>query len=322
MPIDKAKLQWIYERMCLIRKFEDHLHDQFATGAIPGFVHLYAGEEAIATGVMANLGDDDMITSTHRGHGHCIAKGVELTAMLAEIYGKVTGACKGKGGSMHIADVNKGMLGANGIVGAGPPLACGAALSAKLRGAGQVAACFFGDGASNQGTFHESLNLASVWDLPVVFVAENNVYAETTSTDYSMRVANIADRAVSYGMPGVVVDGMDVFAVYEAAAEAVARARSGKGPTLLEGKAYRYYGHFEGDTMKYRTKEEVQSYRDRDPILQFRKRVLAEALLSEDELAAIDKHTDAMLAEAQTFAAESRLPEPADCLEDVYVNYA
>ena len=322
MPIEKARLRWIYERMCLIRKFEDHVHEEFARGTIAGFAHLYAGEEAIATGVMANLREQDTITSTHRGHGHCIAKGVELKVMLAEIHGKATGACKGKGGSMHIADINKGMLGANGIVGAGPPLACGAALSAKLRGSGQVTACFFGDGASNQGTFHESLNMAAIWDLPVVFVAENNAYAETTSTDYSMRVANIADRAASYGIPGVVVDGMDVFAVYEAAAEAVARAREGKGPTLLEGKAYRYYGHFEGDTMKYRTKQEEQSYKDRDPILQFRKRVLAEGLVSEDELAAIDRQTDTMLAEAKTFAEESPLPDPQECLEDVYVKYA
>jgi pyruvate dehydrogenase E1 component alpha subunit len=307
--------------MCLIRKFEDHVHDEFAAGAIAGFVHLYAGEEAIAVGTMANLRDDDSITSTHRGHGHCIAKGVDINAMLAEIYGKATGACKGKGGSMHIADMTKGMLGANGIVGAGPPLACGAALAAKLRGTDQVTACFFGDGASNQGTFHESLNLASIWDLPIVFVAENNVYAETTSTDYSMRVPNIADRAVAYGIPGVVVDGMDVFAVYDAAAEAVARARKGKGPTLLEGKTYRYYGHFEGDTILYRTKQEEQSYKDRDPILQFHKRVLEEGLLSEDQLAKIDQQTDTTLKKAKIFAAASPFPEPQECLEDVYVKY-
>ena len=321
MPIKKDRLKWIYERMCLIRKFEDHVHEEFAAGAIAGFVHLYAGEEAIAVGTMANLRDDDSITSTHRGHGHCIAKGVDIDAMLAEIYGKATGACKGKGGSMHIADMTKGMLGANGIVGAGPPLACGAALAAKLRGTGQVTACFFGDGASNQGPFHESLNLASIWDLPIVFVAENNVYAETTSTDYSMRVPNIADRAVAYGIPGVVVDGMDVFAVYDAAAEAVAHARQGKGPTLLEGKTYRYYGHFEGDTILYRTKQEEQSYKDRDPILQFHKRVLAEGLLSEDQLAEIDQQTDATLEKAKAFAAASPFPEPQECLEDVYVKY-
>ncbi|MDP7637133.1 MAG: thiamine pyrophosphate-dependent dehydrogenase E1 component subunit alpha [Phycisphaerae bacterium] len=321
MPIKKDRLKWIYERMCLIRKFEDHVHDEFAAGAIAGFVHLYAGEEAIAVGTMANLRDDDSITSTHRGHGHCIAKGVDINAMLAEIYGKATGACKGKGGSMHIADMTKGMLGANGIVGAGPPLACGAALAAKLRGTDQVTACFFGDGASNQGTFHESLNLASIWDLPIVFVAENNVYAETTSTDYSMRVPNIADRAVAYGIPGVVVDGMDVFAVYDAAAEAVARARKGKGPTLLEGKTYRYYGHFEGDTILYRTKQEEQSYKDRDPILQFHKRVLEEGLLSEDQLAKIDQQTDTTLKKAKIFAAASPFPEPQECLEDVYVKY-
>jgi len=321
MQISKQKLQWIYERMSLIRKFEDFLHQEFATGTIAGFVHLYAAEEAVAVGVSAHLRDDDYITSTHRGHGHCIAKGVDVREMLAEIYGKKTGACKGKGGSMHIADVSKGMLGANGIVGGGPPLACGAALSAKTRGTDQVTVCFFGDGAANQGTFHESANLASIWDLAVVFVAENNGYAETTSTDYSMRVPNIADRAAAYGIPGLTVDGMDVFAVYEAAEKAIATARTGKGPTLIECKTYRYYGHFEGDNLSYRTKAEVQSYRDRDPILQFRKRVLAEDLLSEDELAAIEQRVETTLEQAKTFAHQSPLPEPQECLDDVYVSY-
>ncbi len=315
---DPTRLEWVYERMCLIRAFEDFLHEEFARGTIPGFVHLYAGEEAVAVGVMAGLRPDDFITSTHRGHGHCIAKGVAVSAMLAEIYGKATGVCKGKGGSMHIADVDRGMLGANGIVGAGLPLACGAALSAKVRGTDQVAACFFSDGAANQGTFHESLNLAAVWRLPAVFVAENNGYAETTSADYSIRVPDIAARAAGYGIPGEVVDGMDVFAVADAAARAIARARRGEGPTLLECKTYRYYGHFEGDTIKYRTRAEEQSYRERDPIAGFRRRVLAEGLLAESRLAAVDERVRATLEQAKAFARESPLPEPEECLDDVY----
>ena len=322
MPIAKEKLALIYERMCLIRKFEDHIHQEFSRGVIPGFVHLYAGEEAVAVGVMAHLRDDDFITSTHRGHGHCIAKGVDVREMLAEIFGKQTGSCKGKGGSMHIADMTKGMLGANGIVGGGPPLACGAALSAKLRGTDQVTVCFFGDGASNQGTFHESANLASIWDLPVVFLAENNAYAETTSTDYSMRVGNISDRASAYGMPGKTVDGMDVFAVSEAAENAIARARTGKGPTLLECKTYRFYGHFEGDSMKYRTKQEEQAYQDRDPLKQFSKRVLADGLFTQPELTAVEQKCDQMMEEAAAFAQESPMPAPEECLDDVYVSYS
>jgi pyruvate dehydrogenase E1 component alpha subunit len=319
--MERQQLEWLYERMFLIRQFEDFLHQEFARGVIPGFVHLYAGEEAVAVGVMANLRPDDVITSTHRGHGHCIAKGVELNGMLAEIYGKATGVCRGKGGSMHIADLDKGMLGANGIVGGGLPLACGAALSAQVRGTGQVTACFFSDGAANQGTFHEALNLAAIWDLPVLFVAENNGYAETTSVQYSMRVANIADRAQGYGIPGEAVDGMDVFAVCAAAGRAVARARAGEGPTLLECKTYRYYGHFEGDNLKYRSRDEEGRYRGRDPLEQFRRHVLAHGLLSAAELAAVEERARAVLEEARAFAARSPLPQPAECLEDVYASW-
>src|SRR5207253_9076862 len=266
MDIGKDTLRWMYERMRLIRQFEERLHQDFAAGKIPGFVHLYAGEEAVAVGACAHLRDDDFITSTHRGHGHCIAKGVNIREMMAEIYGKSGGACKGKGGSMHIADVNKGMLGANGIVGGGFPLAAGAGLTAKFNGKGQVAVCFFGDGAGNQGTFHEGLNLAGIWKLPVIFVAEINGYAESTPVTYHMSCRDIADRAAGYGMPGVSVDGLDVFAVYEAAGEDISRARRGEGPSLIECKTYRYYGHFEGDAITYRTKEELASYLERDPI--------------------------------------------------------
>ena len=321
MDFDRKTLLWLYERMRLIREFENRLHDDFAAGKIPGFVHLYAGEEAVAVGVCAHLSDSDFITSTHRGHGHCIAKGVSLLAMMAEIHGKATGCCKGKGGSMHIADVGKGMLGANGIVGGGPPLACGAGLTATVKGTDQVTACFFGDGASNQGTTAESLNLASIWKLPVVFVCENNGYAETTSTDYSVGGQDIAGRGVAYGMPGVAVDGQDVFAIHEAAGAAVARARAGEGPTLLECQTYRYYGHFEGDSIKYRTREEEAHHKSRDCLERFRKTVLDRKLLGKADLDALDKEAEAAVADAVEYAEKSPAPKPEDCLQDVYVEY-
>src|SRR5438067_3707401 len=234
MDLSRDKALWIYERMTLIREFENRIAGLFAAGQLAGFLHFYAGEEAVAVGVCANLNDDDFITSTHRGHGHCIAKEVDVNEMMAELYGKATGSCRGKGGSMHIADVSKGMLGANGIVGGGAPLAVGAGLTAKINGSGQVAVCFFGDGASNQGAFHEAANLAAIWKLPVLFVCENNGYAEATPATYSVSVVDIAKRAEAYNIPGFVVDGQDVFAVYEATGEAVKRARNGEGPTLLE----------------------------------------------------------------------------------------
>lgn len=321
MELNRDRLLWLYERMRMIRAFENQLHDDFAAGLIPGFCHLYAGEEAVAVGVCAHLDDDDFITSTHRGHGHCIAKGVPVDEMMAEIRGKVTGCCKGKGGSMHIADVDRGMLGANGIVGGGPPLACGAGLMARIRDTRQATACFFGDGGSNQGTTAESLNLASVWKLPVVFVCENNRYAETTSTDYSIGGPDIAGRGTAFGMPGIVVDGQDVFAVYEAAGEAFRRARDGAGPTLLECQTYRYYGHFEGDEVKYRTRDEEGHFRDRDCLDRFRQSVTDGDLVSESDLDEIDEASIKSIVAAVTFAEESALPEPAECLEDVYVSY-
>ncbi len=320
--ISKDKLLWMYERMRLIRTFEDRVAELFAEGKLPGFVHLYAGEEAIAVGVCAHLTDRDYITSTHRGHGHCIAKGVDVKEMMAELYGKLTGACKGKGGSMHIADVSKGMLGANGIIGGGGPLACGSALSAKILGTDQVTVCFFGDGAAEQGTMHEAMNLASIWKLPVVFVCENNLYAESTPWTYHCAAKDIADRATAYNMPGVLVDGADVFAVYEAAGEAVGRARRGEGPTLIEARAFRYYGHFQGDAMTYRTDEEVAEYRARDPIENFKKRVLERGLVTEAELAEIDARAKEAVEGAVGFAEESPLPPPEECLTDVYVSYA
>jgi pyruvate dehydrogenase E1 component alpha subunit len=321
LDLDRAALLEMYERMIQIRVFEDLAGKNFAAGLVPGFVHLYAGEEAVAVGICSQLTNRDYITSTHRGHGHCIAKGVDIDGMVAELMGKSTGICKGKGGSMHIADVEKGMLGANGIVGGGIPLACGAALTAKSLGTGGVAVCFFGDGASNQGTFHEGLNLASIWNLPVVFVCENNGYAESTPVRYHCSASDIANRASAYEIPGVVVDGLDVFAVYEAAAEAIARARRGEGPTLLETKTYRYYGHFQGDQVTYRTTEELEAYKQRDPIQSLRSAILDRGIATTDELDAIDARVTKQLDDAWDAAKAAPFPAPEEALTDVYVTY-
>jgi acetoin:2,6-dichlorophenolindophenol oxidoreductase subunit alpha len=315
------KLPWIFERMRLIREFENRAAELFAEGRIPGFVHLYAGEEAIGVGVCAHLTDRDFITSTHRGHGHCIAKGVDPKEMMAELYGKAAGACKGKGGSMHIADVTKGMLGANGIVGAGGPLACGSALTAKVKGTDQVTICFFGDGASEQGTMHESMNLASIWKLPVVFVCENNGYAQTTPSNYHCSVQDIADRAASYNMPGFAIDGTDLFAVYEAASEAIGRARRGEGPTLMECKAFRYFGHFQGDNLSYFTEEERAKNLARDPIDTFKKRALDRGLLTATEMADIEARVKKTIDDAVQFAESAPYPAVEEVLTDVYVSY-
>ncbi|HHX6851700.1 TPA: thiamine pyrophosphate-dependent dehydrogenase E1 component subunit alpha [Pseudomonas aeruginosa] len=311
-----------YRVMRTIRAFEERLHVEFATGEIPGFVHLYAGEEASAAGVMAHLRDDDCIASTHRGHGHCIAKGVDVHGMMAEIYGKKTGVCQGKGGSMHIADLEKGMLGANGIVGAGAPLGAGAALAAKLKGSDAVAVAFFGDGGSNEGAVFEAMNLASVWNLPCLFVAENNGYAEATAANWSVACDHIADRAAGFGMPGVTVDGFDFFAVHEAAGAAIERARAGEGPSLIEVKLTRYYGHFEGDAQTYRDPDEVKHYREtRDCLKQFRERTCHAGLLSASDLDAIDAEVEARIEDAVQRAKNDPKPEPDDLLRDVYVSY-
>lgn len=311
-----------YRVMRTIRAFEERLHVEFATGEIPGFVHLYAGEEASAAGVMAHLHDDDCIASTHRGHGHCIAKGVDVHGMMAEIYGKKTGVCQGKGGSMHIADLEKGMLGANGIVGAGAPLAAGAALAAKLKGSDAVAVAFFGDGGSNEGAVFEAMNLAAVWNLPCLFVAENNGYAEATAANWSVACDHIADRAAGFGMPGVTVDGFDFFAVHEAAGAAIERARAGEGPSLIEVKLTRYYGHFEGDAQTYRDPDEVKHYREtRDCLKQFRERTCHAGLLSASDLDAIDAEVEARIEDAVQRAKNDPKPEPDDLLRDVYVSY-
>ncbi|WP_252315356.1 thiamine pyrophosphate-dependent dehydrogenase E1 component subunit alpha [Sinobaca sp. H24] len=320
--LTSEKAKWMYQKMAEIRRFEDQVHETFSTGVLPGFVHLYAGEEAVAVGVCAHLDDKDSITSTHRGHGHCIAKGCDLKGMMAEIYGKSTGLCKGKGGSMHIADVSKGMLGANGIVGGGFPLATGAGLSAKLRKTGGVAVCFFGDGANNHGTFHEGINMAAIWKLPVIFVAENNGYAEATPFEYASSCESIADRAASYGIPGETVDGKDTMAVYEAAERAVERARNGEGPTLIECKTYRNYGHFEGDAQKYKTNEERDEHlKELDAIIRFRQHVLTTDMASEDELHSIDESVRKEIEDAVEFAEKSPMPEADQLTTDVYVDY-
>jgi acetoin:2,6-dichlorophenolindophenol oxidoreductase subunit alpha len=318
MAIERETLVWLYTNMLTIRRFEETVAEHFAAGQIPGFVHLYVGEEATATGVCAHLRPDDYITSTHRGHGHLISKGGDLNRMMAELFGKSTGYCKGKGGSMHIADLDLGILGANGIVGGGPPIASGAGFAIRYRGSDQVVACFFGDGASNQGTFHEGLNLSAVWKLPVVFVAENNMYGISCSQSQSMSVPDIADRAAAYDVPGVVVDGNDVLAVYEAAGEAIKRAREGAGPTLIECKTYRHRGHFEGDPTVYRTAEELQIWLEKDPIPHFEARLLDMGVLSHQDLARIQEDITSKITQAVQFAEESPWPAPAELLDDVY----
>jgi TPP-dependent pyruvate/acetoin dehydrogenase alpha subunit len=321
-PLDKEGLLKAYRTMRTIREFEERLHADFAKGDIPGFVHLYAGEEAAGTGIMMHLEDKDRIASTHRGHGHCIAKGVDPKEMMAEIYGKAAGSCRGKGGSMHIADLSKGMMGANGILGAGAPLVCGAALAAKYRGDGAVAISFVGDGASNQGTFLESLNLAAVWNLPAIFVVENNGYAESTSRDYAVAVDSYVDRAAGFGLPGVTVDGLDFFAVYEAAGEIIKRAREGGGPALLECKMIRMYGHFEGDQQTYRGKGELDDIRaNKDCIKIFSSRVTESGVIGRAELDAIDRQIVVEIEQAVAFAKSAPLPTAADLTTDVYVNY-
>ena len=315
-------LKSMYERMVLIRTFEERFRSLVEAGRPLGSGHLYAGQEAVAVGVCLNLREQDWIASTHRGHGHCLAKGVAPRLMMAELYGKITSTNKGKGGSMHITDMSRGMLGVNPVVGGGIPHAVGAALSAKVSESDQVAVTFFGDGAANQGTFHESINLAAVWRLPCIFVCENNGYAESTPVEYAVAVPDIALRAQGYGIPGLIVDGQDVFAVYEAVNEATARARAGEGPTLIEAKTYRYYGHFLGDNpLRYRTKEEEDYHRQRDCIIRFREQVLREETLTQQELDDIDSQVHVVVEEAVQFAEAAPLPELDELYTDVYGSY-
>ena len=316
MKMEKEQAHWIYKTMNEIRFFEEKVHKIFSDGRIPGFVHLYVGEEAVATGAMSQLNDDDYITSTHRGHGHAIAKGCDLNGMMAEIMGKRDGLGHGKGGSMHVAEIDKGMLGANGIVSGGFGLAIGASISIINQGKDNVAVCFFGDGAANEGNFHEGLNFASILDLPVLFICENNQFAEGTTHDYASASETIAERAAAYNMPGVRVDGMDVVEVYKATQEAVERAKKGEGPTLIECDTYRKYGHFEGDEQKVKSPDDRNA--DKNATVEFRKRAIEENWLTEKEADEIEKAAEQAVEDAVKFAEESELPDEDSLYKDVF----
>lgn len=308
----------MYRTMETIRQFEWKSVELFKAGELAGFLHLYIGEEAVATGVCSLLNKDDYITSTHRGHGHIIAKGAEMNKMMAELFGKVTGYCRGKGGSMHIMDRNLGILGANGIVGGGIPIATGAALSSKLRKSKQVTVCFFGDGASNQGSFHEALNFASVFKLPIVYVCENNLYADSTPQKHHQNIKDISVRAKSYDIFSDTVDGNDVIEVYNKAKIAVERARNGEGPTLIEAKTYRWLGHSIGDAGVYRTKEEVEEWKLKDPIVRFKKLLLENKIATEKEFNEISKTIEADLEKAVEYGRSSEEPALEVALQDVF----
>jgi len=318
VEIDRDTHVRLLGKLLEVRIFEEVTWELFGQNLIPGTIHLYLGQEAVAVGVCENLRKDDYIQSTHRGHGHAIAKGARFDKTLAEIFGKATGYCKGKGGSMHAADFSSGILGACGVVGAGLPLATGAALSAKMRKSGQVVACFFGDGASNQGTFHESLNMASLWKLPILFVCENNLYAMGTNISKATAVPDIAVRAQGYGIPGVIVDGNDVVDVYKAAHEAIKRARNGEGPTLIEAKTYRHKGHSRFDPGKYRPQGEVEKWLARDPIEEMKGTLIAKGILTEQEYEKMREEVTSAMDAAVKFAIDSPFPEPEDALKDVF----
>ena len=318
MPDDKKTLLDLYRKMVTVRQFETMAGEHFAAGEIPGFIHLSIGQEASSVGVCSCLRKDDYVATTHRGHGHMIAKGADLKRMTAELFGKKDGYCKGKGGSMHIADFSIGFLGANGVVAGGLPIITGAGLSIKLRQSDQVALVFFGDGASNRGPVHESMNMAAIWKLPVIFLLENNQYASTTSKDYSSVVQDLCTRAAGYGMPGEKVDGNDVLAVRKVTTAAVERARSGKGPTFIENKTYRIRGHYEGDPQKYRSSEEVQAWGKQDPIERFAGLLTRKKYLTKKIAAQILEEVQAELDEALAFAKNSPYPEPEEALNDLY----
>lgn len=318
MEYTKEFLSGLYRTMVRIRAFETKAEELFLQGKLLGFIHLYIGEEAIATGAIANLRKDDYITSTHRGHGHMIAKGASTERMMAELYGKETGYCKGKGGSMHIADVSIGVLGANGEVAGGLPIAVGAGMGLKMEKKDAVVVCFFGDGASNRGAFHEALNWASIFKLPIVFLNENNQFASTERVTETTSVVDISDRAVGYGIPGVSVDGNDVIAVYEIVKEAVNRARNSGGPSLIEAKTYRLKGHFVGDPMLYRSPKEADEYWLSDPILKFEKKLVEMGMMSESEKKKIWDNAEAEIKNAVGFAEASKYPDLEDSLKNLF----
>lgn len=316
------RLKDALRKMYLIRRFEEGAEDSYIRGLIHGTMHLSIGQEASAVGACMSLSDDDKITSTHRGHGHCVAKGADVTKMFAEFFGKETGYCRGRGGSMHIADVDKGNLGANGIVGGGLPIAVGAALSAKRLNTGAVTICFFGDGANNEGAFHEALNMAAIWKLPVVFVCENNKYGMSTSTERSTAVPSIATRAVAYAMPGQSVDGNDFSAVAEAVDAAVARARAGEGPSLIENLTYRWRGHSKSDRNRYRTKDEINEWMARDPIVRMAKLLVEHTIMSEKDVASMETDVEAEIAAAIQIAQTGADPIVSEATRYVYTEAA
>lgn len=321
MKYKKGFLMHLLEKMLEIRFFEEKIVDQYARGNVPGLAHLYVGEEAVAVGACANLNKDDLITSTHRGHGHCIAKGADMKPMMAELFGKKTGYCKGKGGSMHISDMGVGMIGAMGIVGSGAPIAVGAALAAKKRKSGQVVICFFGDDATNTGAFHESSNFAALHKVPVVFVCENNLYGISVSMARHTAVKDIAERASGYAMPSVIVDGNDVLAVYEVVGKAVKAARNGEGPTLVECKTYRWRGHFEGDPNlgeRYRTREEIDEWMTKCPIKRLKEKIINQEVASKKEIEKLEKDVRERVEEALLYADESPFPDDEELFEDVF----
>jgi len=315
--LSKEKYQEMLEKMLLTRRFEEKVSYFFANGLIHGTTHLYVGEEAVATGVCTALSPDDLIVSTHRGHGHCISKGIDLNKMMAELLGKANGYCKGKGGSMHIADVEAGNLGANGVVGGGIPLAVGAGLTTQLKKLDRIVVCFFGDGASNQGSFHEAVNLASIWRLPILFVLENNKYGMSVSIKDSVNIEDLALRAVSYGIKGVNVDGMDVQAVYEETLKAKEYIKE-NGPLLLVCDTYRYLGHSKSDANVYRSKEEIESWKERDAIIALETFLTDNNIFTQEEIAAIEKDTKQAIEEATAYAQASEYPDISDITNDVY----
>lgn len=322
MQLSREQLTQAYRKMRTIRDFEETVSEEFSAGNIPGFLHLYAGQEACAVGMCENLGDEDVIGSTHRGHGHCIAKGCDVEGMMHEIFGRKSGLCGGKGGSMHIADLDVGMLGANGIVGGNPPLAVGAALAAKTKKTGTVAVSFSGDGSSNQGTTFEAMNLAVVLKLPVIFVIENNGYGEGTAASYAIGADDPAARAAGFGMPAITIDGTDFFEVYQASRDAVEHCRAGKGPMTIVMNAVRFYGHFEGDPQLYRGEGELETLRsERDCLKVFRQKVTEAKLLEHADLDAIDKEVADYIAETVVNAKAAEFPGQADLETDVYVKY-
>lgn len=320
MAEDAKKLLELYRMMVTIRQFEFMAKKYYADGEIPGFIHLSIGQEASSVGVCSCLRPDDYVITTHRGHGHMIAKGADLKKMTAELFARKTGYCKGKGGSMHVADFSIGILGANGVVAGGLPIITGAGFSIKMRKTDQVAVCFYGDGASNRGPVHEAMNMAAIWKLPVLFVVENNQWASTTPQSYACSVGDICSRAAAYGIPGIALDGNDLSAVRNATAEAVARARSGGGPTLVENKTYRIQGHFEGDPQRYRTEAEVEAWRQKDPIERFAACLFEEKILTETLKEEIWENVAVEIKAAVEYAQNSPFPEPAEALEDLFAS--